>query len=290
MEGNLMGNSTQQRIRVFFPPEEQRGPFPVMYWFHGYGGNYDTFRSDARYAQTLMQSGEIPWAIMVLVNGDTKNGGSFWVDSPAIGNWESMIIQDIIPFVDANYPTIPSPEGRGLWGFSMGGFAALNLGLKYPEIFSVIFSLAPGALRPDELELALKTWQSDKRFKESYAAAFSPIPGEDRGRIPEIDGTEEDLEIQKDWLQGFSDFETKIAVNQSKEAATKAIRVNWGEKDYYTWIPTGSAYVLELMQEAGLPAEGQAFNRGHTFNRHILKTEILPFFQEHLFTNNSFPQ
>jgi enterochelin esterase-like enzyme len=41
-------------------------------------------------------------------------------DSPAIGNWESMIIQDIIPFVDANYPTIPSPEGRGLWGFSMG--------------------------------------------------------------------------------------------------------------------------------------------------------------------------
>jgi enterochelin esterase-like enzyme len=79
MEGNLMGNSTQQRIRVFFPPEEQRGPFPVMYWFHGYGGNYDTFRSDARYAQTLMQSGEIPWAIMVLVNGDTKNGGSFWV-------------------------------------------------------------------------------------------------------------------------------------------------------------------------------------------------------------------
>jgi hypothetical protein len=53
----------------------------------------------------------------------------------------------------------------------------LNLGLKYPEIFSVIFSLAPGALRPDELELALKTWQSDKRFKESYAAAFLPFLG-----------------------------------------------------------------------------------------------------------------
>jgi S-formylglutathione hydrolase FrmB len=282
LEGNLMGNSSTQRIRVLYPPEEAVGPFPSLYWFHGYGGNYDTFTQNARLVQERMRSGEIPWMVMVLVNGATDQGGSFWVDSPATGNWESMVIQDIIPFVDANYPTIPSPEARGIWGFSMGGYAALNLGLKYPEVFSTVFSLSPGALRPDELELALKTWSGDQGFLEAYAAAFSPLKGEAQGRIPEIDGTEEDLIIQQDWLDGFGNFEQKARVSLQSDFKHKAIKINWGSEDYYTWIPSGSANVLEILKENGFPATGEAFDRGHSFNNEILLTEIMPFFAENL--------
>jgi endo-1,4-beta-xylanase len=62
---------------------------------------------------------------------------------------ESVIIKDLIPHIDSPYRTIASREGRGIEGFSMGGFGAAHLGFKHPEMFAVISILAPALLTPE---------------------------------------------------------------------------------------------------------------------------------------------
>ena len=64
---------------------------------------------------------------------------------------------EVVDFVDANFPTIASREGRGQAGFSMGGYGAMMLGMKNPDRFSVICTNAGSfafghALRPDRPE------------------------------------------------------------------------------------------------------------------------------------------
>lgn len=283
LAGNSMGNPTEQPIRVYFPKEmEPNRNYPVIYWFHGFGSNQDSMTSQASSAQHAMAAGKYPHAIQVLVNGATVNGGSFWVNSPITGNWEDLVINDIVPWVDDNFPTIAEPRGRGLFGFSMGGFAVLNLGLKYPDVFSVVFALSPGVLKPGALPSAMSTWLEDTTFLNAYARAFSPNVDTNSGNIPDMNDTPEDQAIQADWIAGFGDFDKKISAYQSLETDLEAIRINYGIADYYGWIPEGSAYLIELMGKESLPASGTGFARGHEVNTAIVLDEVMPFFQEHL--------
>jgi endo-1,4-beta-xylanase len=59
---------------------------------------------------------------------------------------ETVLIKDLIPHVDGSYRTVAGREGRGVEGFSMGGFGAAHLGFKYPELFGVVSIQAPPLL------------------------------------------------------------------------------------------------------------------------------------------------
>jgi endo-1,4-beta-xylanase len=86
--------------------------------------------------------------ITVFVNG--LRGSTMYCDSKdGKRPLETVIIQDLIPHIDATYRTIASREGRGVDGFSMGGFGAAHLGFKYPELFGVVSIRAPALLGPE---------------------------------------------------------------------------------------------------------------------------------------------
>jgi S-formylglutathione hydrolase FrmB len=91
-----------------------------------------------------MRSGLVPPIILIFPNGGVN---SFYADSPD-GSFpiETTIIGELIPHVDATYRTISTREGRAIAGFSMGGFGALALGMKHPELFSSILAYAPALL------------------------------------------------------------------------------------------------------------------------------------------------
>ena len=84
--------------------------------------------------------------IIVAVSGVTAAGGSFYVDSPANGNWEKFITEDVVDYVDTNFRTIPEVESRGIFGGSMGGFGALNLAMRHPDLYSAAYASTPGLL------------------------------------------------------------------------------------------------------------------------------------------------
>ena len=76
--------------------------------------------------------------IVVLPNGANKYRGSFYANSITMGNWEDFIVRDVVGYVDGHYRTLASPAHRGIAGHSMGGYGALTLGFRHPDVFSVI--------------------------------------------------------------------------------------------------------------------------------------------------------
>ena len=60
--------------------------------------------------------------IVVMPDGWSRWGCGQWVDSPVTGNYETYLLEDVIPTVDATYRTISTAPGRGVFGFSSGGF------------------------------------------------------------------------------------------------------------------------------------------------------------------------
>ena len=81
--------------------------------------------------------------IVVAANGFNAYGGSFYTNSPVTGNWEDFIVRDLVGNIDANYRTIARAESRGIAGHSMGGYGAMMLAMKHPELFSAVYALSP---------------------------------------------------------------------------------------------------------------------------------------------------
>ncbi len=138
----------QMGFTVYLPSNyNPQHPYPVLYLFYGYGGNRDSWFSGLnihRVADQLIEEGRIAPLIMV----SPAYGNSFAVNSfpgegrdPGtvdIGRYEDYLVQELIPYVDSRYSTVPERTGRYVGGASMGGYAALYLGLTYPELFSRI--------------------------------------------------------------------------------------------------------------------------------------------------------
>ena len=142
---NLIGEDGGKVIRVYLPPSydftEKR--YPVIYVLHGFGGSSNSLTRKMKSAMDRMiLSEEIQEAIAVFVDGSNRFGGSQYLSSPTIGDYETYIRRDLINFIDRQYRTIPHRDSRGITGFSMGAYGSMHLSLKYPEVFGVAVAQA----------------------------------------------------------------------------------------------------------------------------------------------------
>lgn len=130
---------------VYLPPgyEEAEGRYPVIYVLHGIGGTQRGGLGFVRQLDGAVRAGRAPACIAVLVNG--LRAGMYCDSADGRRPVETAIVQDLIPHVDGAYRTVAGREGRAVEGFSMGGFGAVRLGFKYPELFGAVTSLG-GAL------------------------------------------------------------------------------------------------------------------------------------------------
>jgi enterochelin esterase family protein len=88
----------------------------------------------------LIKKGAIKEMIVVMPDCMTKYGGSQYVNSSATGNYEDYIIKEMVPFADENFRTIPMPESRCIIGKSSGGYGAMWLAMRHPDIFGLMVS------------------------------------------------------------------------------------------------------------------------------------------------------
>lgn len=135
---------------VYVPATYDRQPnarFPVLYWLHGTGGGVRGIAPISRYFDDAIRAGKIAPMLVVFANGLPEG---MWCDS-ADGKTpvETVFIHELIPHVDANFRTRAQREGRLLEGFSMGGYGAARLGLRYHDLFAAVSMLAAGPLDPD---------------------------------------------------------------------------------------------------------------------------------------------
>jgi enterochelin esterase-like enzyme len=147
---------------VQLPPGYDADParrFPVLYWLHGTGGGVGGLPRNTAHFDAAMRAGSMPPTIVVYPHGLPAG---MWVDSKS-GDTpiESILVRDLIPHVDACYRTVAAREGRIIEGYSMGGYGAARIGLRYPQLFAGILMWAAGPLQ-EELRVTPRASEEER--------------------------------------------------------------------------------------------------------------------------------
>ncbi len=137
---------------IYLPPGYQSGEehYPVVYWLHGaYGRPYSATPIVKRLDEAI-RTGRAPE--MIVVSCIDPTGLSMWTNSKD-GRlpMETLIIEELIPHIDVTYRTVAERQGRGIEGFSMGGYGAAYLGVRYSDQFSSVSILAGALHTPQTL-------------------------------------------------------------------------------------------------------------------------------------------
>lgn len=150
LKGNLPGDPSDRMVPVYLPPDydESNQRYPSIYVLSGHGGSGPQMvhrpdlwtESFPERLDRLIVSGKVPPVIAVLPDCFTIFGGAQFINSSALGPYEDYLIEEIIPFVDANYRTKAERDHRGLTGKSSGGYGAMVQGMRHPEIFGALAS------------------------------------------------------------------------------------------------------------------------------------------------------
>lgn len=148
---------------VYTPPgysEDKK--YNVLYLLHGIGGDEREWYNNGSphiILDNLYADQKLEPMIVVLPNGramvnDDPVGDIFAPDKvKAFETFEFDLLNDLIPFIDSNYPVLTGRENRAVAGLSMGGGQALNFGLAHLDTFAWVgaFSAAPNTKAPTEL-------------------------------------------------------------------------------------------------------------------------------------------
>jgi S-formylglutathione hydrolase FrmB len=185
LRGNLLGDPEVQAVSIYLPPGYQVLPmkrFPTLYLLHGFTGKIEQWTVNGyqgmnlrRMMDHLIESQAVREMIVVVPNGANAYSGSFYTNSTVTGNWEDFICRDLVSYVDQNYRTIAKPQARGVAGHSMGGFGAILLAMKHPEVFSALYAMSPACLSLDaDLAAENPSWRKVLRVKSRDEIKVEP--------------------------------------------------------------------------------------------------------------------
>lgn len=152
LASNPLGDLSQ-RANTVLCPKELTADTPVIFYLSGYSSDGWKNFSFGRFENNLVQDidqwtteGHFKPAVFVFVNAWTRWGGSQFINSMATGEYENYIVQELVPEVKKQFPKVENPERWIVFGGSSGGYGALHLASKYPQVFSHAVALAPDSL------------------------------------------------------------------------------------------------------------------------------------------------
>lgn len=315
LRGNPLGDPSVRPLFVWTPPghegSEQR--LPSLYLLHAMLGQARSWFNVAPFWANLparIERLELE-AVVVLVDGFTSLGGAQWIDSPAIGDYGRYLCDEVVPFVDERFRTLPEASHRGIAGKSSGGFGAAVWSLRRPDLFGGFASHAGDALFEVTLAAELapaaqalrnlydgsyeRFWadfrsgrpvlgnSTDALLQNVYAtsAAFSPAAGGGVD-LPFLPATGElRPEVFSRWLEW--DPVRLAADHRDAVRGMQAIWVDAGRNDEYR-LDLGAVALYDAVSSAG-PVGGAAhfelFDGSHRGLDHRLELS-LPFLLERL--------
>jgi len=146
--------------------------YPVLYLLHGGFGHFDDWikkTPDTTLIRTLSDQYDF---IIVMHEGEVF---SYYLNSPVLkeSQFETYITKEVIEKIDASYRTIKDRKGRAITGLSMGGYGALYLSARHPDLFCAAGSMS-GALNPDMQGWNLKP-DMESGIKKEFEKILGPI-------------------------------------------------------------------------------------------------------------------
>jgi Putative esterase len=156
LEGNPLGDPGRRPLYVYRSPgvvTDGRRRFPSIYVIQGYSGQVDMWLGRSAFEPTVIErldamfaAGDCPDAVIVFVDAWTSLGGSQFLNSSSTGPYLDYLCDEIVPFVDERYPTLPGAGHRGIAGKSSGGYGAMVVPMLRPDVFGGLASHAGDAL------------------------------------------------------------------------------------------------------------------------------------------------
>lgn len=155
---NSPSTGEQKRAFVYTPAEYASNPkkkYPVLYLQHGWGED-ETAWSNQGHANLIMDNliaeGNCKPFIIVMTYGMTNNARFGTINSFNYKDFETVLVDELIPFIDSNFRTIPDKRHRAMAGLSMGGMETKNITLARPEVFDYYGLLSGGIYTPNDLK------------------------------------------------------------------------------------------------------------------------------------------
>lgn len=310
---NMVGDPHWNRVSVYIPPSYHRSPkkrYPVLYFLHGFDaddralikGAYQNLNIRLS-MDSLIRLGTVEEMIVVMPNARNAYNGSFYTNSPVTGNWEQFITRDLVNYIDRKYRTISNREARGIAGHSMGGYGALRIAMRHPEVFSAVYALSAYGLGfTDSIEgrtyeknwkaaAKLKTWSEYAKagFVTNLFMAFGAANAPDLKNPPfyvslpyivKGDSLVLDRRIARRWSMRPLEMAPAYVDNLRR----LSIFFDAGTQDGFKDIPTRANELDKLLTSLGVPHEFELYVGGHGDQiRSRIENKLLPFFSRALF-------
>jgi hypothetical protein len=307
--GNKIGTSPVRKMVVYLPDgyDSTTARYPVIYFlpnpFREYRADFDTNGAQGLFDRAIA-GGVIGRFILVSVDMTTPLGSSWYVNSPVTGNWEDFMVQDLVPYIDANFRTLPSRDSRGILGDFMGGYGAIRFGMKHPDVFGTVYAMHPVGTgsgvqvmysRPN-WELLANAKSLDDVKKDGFSQIFTAIF---QAHLPDPEKPPLFIDLQAHKVGDQLMVDSKVTerlrdnfmigamVPQYAEnlKSLRGFKFDWSRSDTnYDHVYSNQALTHEL-NEFGIPHEAEEYNGAWGGNWGAdgrIYTEVLPFFERHL--------
>ena len=192
LEGNPLGDPTRRTHAVYLPAgydEESERRYPVLFDLVGYTGSglahvaWKNFQENVpERLDRLIHEGRMGPTIVVFPDCFTALGGNQYIDSSAMGPYASYVVDELVPFVDAEYRTLAARRHRGCFGKSSGGYGAMIHGMRYAHVWNAVachsgdmyFEFGYLSDLPKVLNGLARHDHSVSKFLESFHAKLKP--------------------------------------------------------------------------------------------------------------------
>jgi len=190
LTGNALGDPHRRPVTIYTPPGYADDPgrrYPSIYVIQGMTGQLDMWRNRKAFSPNPLEaldawfaSDDATPAIVAFVDAWTSLGGSQFLDSPATGRYHSYLCDEVVPFVDARYRTLPEATHRGIAGKSSGGYGAMVTPMLRPDLFGGLATHAGDALF--EACYAPEFREAARALRDEYGGSYEAFWEEFRSR------------------------------------------------------------------------------------------------------------
>lgn len=296
LQNNFLNDPSTRRVGVYLPTDYDAAQrYPSVYLLAGFTGRGTMMLNENAWGENIQQrldrlieTKTIQPMVVVLPDCFTKYGGSQYINSEGTGRYEDYFLQELVPYIDANYATIPQRERRGIAGKSSGGFGALTLGMRHPDVFGSVachsgdmhFDLC---YRPDFAPVlrSIKRYGGVRNFLDTlqeirpkggdyrhmlstlgYAACYSPNVDSPWGLdLPfDIETGEWNDAVWARWLV----WDPILLIPQYADAlrSLQLLYLDAGLRDEFD-LEFGARTYAARLERAGIPFRHEEFDDGH---------------------------
>jgi len=302
LSSNPLGDPAERDLLVYLPPVYERSPnlrYPVVFALAGYSESDASLQNWLPFQPTLSNRLDLltdqgllgAGLIVVMPDCFTAYGGSQYLNSSAVGNYDDYLVQELVPYIDRTYRTLGGGR-RGIFGKSSGGYGALRGGMLHPDIWSAVachsgdllFELCYASDFPTfcniirsagGLEVWYRTFQTRIQKTEedmtaldilAMAACYSPDPelAPFPFRLPfDLETCERLPDVWQRWQANDPVRMVESPRIQEALRSLKLLYLDCGSRDQYQ-LQFGARLLTRKLTQAGILHEYEEFDDDHT--------------------------